>query len=50
MTEVNSDDEEYLQTADIDDPVWSEESVPDNEEYLCIHKKPRPAIPPQQPN
>ena len=49
-------------TADLDDPVWSEESVPDNWEYLCIHKIPRsttpipaaqsssPTIPPLQPD
>ena len=48
--EVGSDNEEYLPTVDLDDPVWSEEPVPDNWEYLCIHLTPRPATPPPQPN
>ena len=48
--DVDSDDEEYLPTADLDDPVWSEEAVPDSQEYLCIHQKPRAATPPLQPN
>ena len=30
-------DEEALPTADLDDPVWEEELVPDSREYLCIH-------------
>ena len=47
MPEVDSDDKQYLLTADLDDPVWSEEPVPDTWEYLCIHKIPRPATPPQ---
>ena len=37
-------------TSDMDDPVWSEEPVPDNWEYLCIHEIPWPATPPPQPN
>ena len=50
MPEVDSGDEEYLPTVDLDDPVWSEEPVPDSQEYLCIHQIPRPATPPLQPN
>ena len=30
MPEVDSNDEEHLQTADMDNPVWSEEPVPDS--------------------
>ena len=48
--EVDSDNEEYLATADLDDLVWSKEPVPDNQEYLCTHLIPRPATPPPQPN
>ena len=48
MPEVNSDDEEYLPTADLDDTVWSEEPVPDSWECLCIHEIPRPVTPPLQ--
>ena len=50
MPEVDSNDEEYLPTADMDDPVWSEESVPDSQEPMCIHLIPRPATPTPQPN
>ena len=35
---------------DLDDPLWSKGSVPDSQEYLCIHKIPRPATPLPQPN
>ena len=35
--EVDTDDEEYLPTADLDDQVWSKEPVPNSWEYLCIH-------------
>ena len=50
MPEVDSDDEEYLPTADLDDQVWSEGPVPDSWEYLCIHENtkasnPTPASP-----
>ena len=39
MPEINSEDhEEPLSTADLDDPMWDKEPVPDNREYLCIHK------------
>ena len=48
--EVHPNDKEYLPTADLDDLVWSEEHVPDSQEYLCIHKILRPATPPLQPN
>ena len=34
MPKVDSEDEEYLLTADL---VWSKEPVPDSREYLCIH-------------
>ena len=47
---VDSKDDECLLTADLGDQVWSEEPVPDGWEYLCIHKIPRPATPPLQPN
>ena len=50
MTEVDSDNEEYLPTAYLDDPVQSKEPVPDNQEYLCIHLTLRPATPPPHPN
>ena len=48
-TEEDSDDKEDVQTADLDDPVWSKEPVPDSQGYLCIHEIPRPAITPNQP-
>ena len=50
MPEVDSEDEEYLPTAGLDDPVWSEEPVPDRGEYLCIHKISRPETLSPQPN
>ena len=37
MPEVDSNDEEYLPTAHLDDPVWSEEPVPYSQEYPCIY-------------
>ena len=40
MPEVDSNDERYLPTADLDDQVWSEEPVPDSREYMCIHNYP----------
>ena len=48
MPEVESEEEEYLQTADLDDAVWSEEPLPDTQKYLCTHKIPRPVT--LQPN
>ena len=50
MPEVDSNDEEYFQTADLDDLMWSEEPMPDSQEYLCVHEIPRPATPPPQHN
>ena len=62
MSEEDSDDEEYLQTADLDDQVGSEEPVPDSLKCLSIHGIPMlatpypqanqgvPATPPPQPN
>ena len=50
MPEVDSEDEEYFPTADLDDLVWCEKSVPDSWEYLCIHQIPSPATPGSQPN
>ena len=44
LPEVDSDDEEYLTTADFDDLVWSKVPVPNNEMHLCNHQIPRPAI------
>ena len=49
-TRIDSDDEEYLPTADLDDAVWSEKPVPNNQEYMCIHQIPRPATQPPQSN
>ena len=37
------DQKEPLPTADLGDPVWDEEPVPDSREYLWIHEIPRPA-------
>ena len=50
MPEVDSDDDKYLPTADLDKLVWYEEPVQDSQEYLSIHEIPRPAAPPPQPN
>ena len=36
-------DGEYFPMVDLDDPVLSEEPVPDCQAYLCIHLIPRPA-------
>ena len=49
-SEVGSDDEEYLPTAELDDPVLSEEPVSDSRVHLCTHQIPRPATQPLQPN
>ena len=45
----SEDEEEDLPTAELDDPMWDEEPVPDSREYLCIHEIPWLAIPPPQP-
>ena len=46
MPETDSDDDkEPLPTADLENPAWDEELVPDNREYLCIHEIPRMATP-----
>ena len=50
MPGEDSEDEEYLLTVDLYDPVWSEELVPDSHKYLCIHEIPRLATPTQWPN
>ena len=34
VTKVDSDNEEYLLSAQLDDPMWSKELVPDSQEYL----------------
>ena len=52
-SEMDSEDEgEDFSTTEIDDPVWSEEPIP-NRQQLCIHQvpchTPRPASTPQQP-
>ena len=48
--EIDSEDnEEPLPTADLDDPVWDEESVQDSRKSICIHEIPRPATPTAQP-
>ena len=49
MTEIDSDDEEYFSTAELDDHVWSKDPVPDSQENLCINEIPRPVSPPLQP-
>ena len=46
--EFNSNDE-YLPTADMDDPVQSDQPVPDSWEYLCIHKYPDQQLHPHNP-
>ena len=48
--EVDSDDKEYLPTADLDDSVLAAELVLDSQEYLYIPEIPRPATPALQPN
>ena len=48
LTEEDSKDEN-LPTPDLDDPVWSEELVPDSWAYMCIHEVPRLATSPKQP-
>ena len=45
MPEMDSEDEEYLSTVNLDDPVWSGEPVLDSCEHLFIHVIPRPANP-----
>ena len=50
MSEVSSNDEEFLPTADLDDPIWSKEPVPNSREYLCIHQIPRSVAPTPQPD
>ena len=49
MPEVDSDEEEYLPSADLDDQVWSEKPVPNSWEYLLIHQIPKPATHPLNP-
>ena len=46
MPDEDSKDEEYLPAVDLDDLVWSKDTVPDSHEYLCIHEIPRLATPP----
>ena len=50
IPDVDSDDEDFLPTADLGDLVWSEEPVPNRWEYMCIHQILRPAAPSLQPN
>ena len=50
MPDLDSDDEHFLLTADLDYLVWSEEPMPDSWEYLCIHEIPIPATKALQPN
>ena len=40
---MDSNDEEYLPTTDLDNLVSSRKPVPKSWEYLCIHQIPRPA-------
>ena len=53
----DNDEEDDFPTAELNDPVWSEEPTP-NRQWLCIHliphqsitgHTPRPATPPLQP-
>ena len=48
LPEVEIDDGEYLPTADLDDPIWSEKPVPNSREYLCIPQISRQATPAPQ--
>ena len=45
----SSDEEEDFPTADLDDLVWSEESIPNSQQHLykhqILHHTPRPATP-----
>ena len=50
MPDMDSEDEDYLPTADLDDPVWSKDLVQDSQKYLCILEILRPATPSPQPN
>ena len=45
----SEDEEDYLYMAELDNPVWDEELVPDNREYLYIYEIPRPGTPPPHP-
>ena len=47
---VDSVDEEYFPTADLVDPVWSEDPVSNSQKCLCIHQILRPAGPTPEPN
>ena len=50
----SDDEEEDFPTADLDDPVWSEEPILNSQQHLCIHQipyhPPRSAAQPPQPN
>ena len=48
MSEVDSNDEKYFLTTELDALAWSEEPVPDSQEYLCVHEIPMAATPPPQ--
>ena len=50
MPEVDSNDEDFLPTADLHDQVWSKKPVSDSPKCLCIHQIPRPATSPPQSN
>ena len=41
----SEDEDEDFQTADLDDPLWDKEPVPDSMEYLCMHEIPMLATP-----
>ena len=49
----SNDEEEDFPTADLDDPLWSEEPIPSSRKQLCIHQipchTPRLATTPSQP-
>ena len=49
----SENEEEDFPTAELDDPVWSEEPVPNRWQQLCIHQipyhTPRPVTQPLQP-
>ena len=43
-------EEDDFPTADFDDPVWSEEPIPNSQQHMCIHQIPKPATPSPQPD
>ena len=50
LPEVDSNEEEYLPTADFDDPIWSEKPVSNSQTCKCFHQIPTPATSPPESN